>query len=68
VVSAGCSYACCNDYIYDKELLDEPCMVDILLAAGILLIAIGAMNEMKKQNVGKSIGKKLTRFMSDWTW
>lgn len=39
-----------------------------LLAAGILLIAIGAMNEMKKQNVGKNIGKKLTRFMSDWTW
>ena len=28
-----------------------------LLAAGILLIAIGAMNEMKKQNVGKNIAK-----------
>lgn len=39
-----------------------------LLVAGILLIAIGALNEMKKQNVGKNIGKKLTRFMSDWTW
>lgn len=41
-----------------------------LLAAGLLLIAIGSLNEMKKQSADKEGGfrKKLTRFMSEWTW
>lgn len=43
-----------------------------LLAAGIILIAIGAANELKKQSASKEnkteFEKKLTRFMSEWTW
>ncbi|MBQ2823980.1 MAG: hypothetical protein IJF18_05325 [Oscillospiraceae bacterium] len=43
-----------------------------LLAAGLLLIAIGAANELKKQSADKHEGsefkQKLTRFMSEWTW
>ncbi len=43
-----------------------------LLAAGLILIAIGAANEMKKQAAAKNekseLEKKITRFMSEWTW
>lgn len=41
-----------------------------LLAAGLLLIAIGAANELKKQSADKNSAfkEKLTRFMSEWTW
>lgn len=43
-----------------------------LLAAGLILIAIGATNELKKQSAAKEnkseFEKKVTRFMSEWTW
>ncbi|MBQ8781185.1 MAG: hypothetical protein IJZ72_05885 [Oscillospiraceae bacterium] len=43
-----------------------------LLAAGLLLIAIAAANELKKQAAAKNekseFEQKLTRFMSEWTW
>ena len=43
-----------------------------LLAAGLLLIAIAAANELKKQaavkNEKSEFEQKLTRFMSEWTW
>lgn len=43
-----------------------------LLAAGLILIAIGAANELKKQSAAKEnkseFEKKVTRFMSEWTW
>lgn len=43
-----------------------------LLAAGLILIAVGAANEMKKQSAAKNeksgLEKKITRFMSEWTW
>lgn len=37
-----------------------------LLAAGIILIALGMANEMKKRNAASS--EKTARFMSDWKW
>ncbi len=42
-----------------------------LLAAGLILIAIGAANEMKKQAAKQNktgLEEKITRFMSEWTW
>lgn len=43
-----------------------------LLAAGLILIAIGAANELKKQAATREnksdIEQKITRFMSEWTW
>lgn len=43
-----------------------------LLAAGLILIAIGAANELKKQAAAREnksdIERKITRFMSEWTW
>lgn len=43
-----------------------------LLAAGLILIAIGAANELKKQAASREnksdIEQKITRFMSEWTW
>jgi hypothetical protein len=41
-----------------------------LLAVGVLLICIGAANELKKQSADKQGGikEKLTRFMSEWKW
>lgn len=39
-----------------------------LLVAGIIMIGVGAANEMKKRSADNDIGKKITRFMSEWTW
>lgn len=40
-----------------------------LLVSGLLLIGIGVLNEIKKQNTEKNeIAEKITRFMSEWTW
>lgn len=43
-----------------------------LLGAGLLLIAIAAANELKKQAAAKNekseLEQKITRFMSEWTW
>ena len=39
-----------------------------LLVAGIIMIGVGAANEMKKRSSDNDIGKKITRFMSEWTW
>ncbi len=40
-----------------------------LLIAGLILIAIGILNELKKQSADKSkFSEKVSRFMSEWTW
>ena len=39
-----------------------------LLAAGIILIAVGAFNEQKKKSADGGAAGKITRFMSEWTW
>lgn len=43
-----------------------------LMTAGLILIAIGILNELKRQsalkNQDNNIQKKITRFMSEWTW
>lgn len=39
-----------------------------LLVAGIIMIVVGAANEMKKRSADNEIGKRITRFMSEWTW
>lgn len=39
-----------------------------LLVAGVILIAIGAFNERKKNSVKGELTEKITRFMSEWTW
>lgn len=39
-----------------------------LLAAGIILIAVGAVNEQKKKSADGGAAGKITRFMSEWTW
>lgn len=39
-----------------------------LLVAGIILIAVGAFNERKKNSVKGELTEKITRFMSEWTW
>ena len=39
-----------------------------LLAAGIILIAVGAVNERKKKSADGGAAGKITRFMSEWTW
>lgn len=39
-----------------------------LLAAGIILIAVGAFNEQKKKSADGGVAGKITRFMSEWTW
>lgn len=39
-----------------------------LLAAGIILIAVGAFNEQRKKSADGGITGKITRFMSEWTW
>ena len=39
-----------------------------LLAAGIILIAVGAVNEQKKKSADGGVAGKITRFMSEWTW
>ena len=39
-----------------------------LALAGAALIALGVVNELKKQKKRNGEDSKLTRFMSDWTW
>lgn len=39
-----------------------------LAIAGAALIALGVVNELKKQQKKSGEDTKLTRFMSDWTW
>ncbi|MCH5194388.1 MAG: hypothetical protein J1F11_10530 [Oscillospiraceae bacterium] len=39
-----------------------------LALAGAALIALGVVNELKKQKKRSGEDSKLTRFMSDWTW
>lgn len=40
-----------------------------LLIAGLILIALGILNELKKQSAEKSkFSEKVSRFMSEWTW
>lgn len=39
-----------------------------LALAGAALIALGVVNELKKQQKRSGEDTKLTRFMSDWTW
>ena len=39
-----------------------------LLAAGIILITVGAVNERKKKSADSGAAGKITRFMSEWTW
>lgn len=39
-----------------------------LLAAGIILITVGAVNEQKKKSADGGAAGKITRFMSEWTW
>lgn len=39
-----------------------------LLAAGVILIAIGALNERKKNSAKGEFNEKISRFMSEWTW
>ena len=39
-----------------------------LLIAGAALIALGVLNELKKQQKKSGDDTKLTRFMSDWKW
>lgn len=39
-----------------------------LLAAGVILIAVGAFNEQKKKSADGGVAGKITRFMSEWTW
>ena len=43
-----------------------------MIIAGLILIAIGILNELKKQAVNNpeksEFNQKLTRFMSEWTW
>lgn len=39
-----------------------------LLAAGIILITVGAVNERKKKSADGGAAGKITRFMSEWTW
>ncbi len=39
-----------------------------LALAGVILIAMGLANEMKKQQIKTGEETKLSRFMSDWTW
>lgn len=39
-----------------------------LLAAGLILIAVGAFNEQRKKSADGGVTGKITRFMSEWTW
>lgn len=50
------------------KLWGSPAWWVYLLAAGIILIAVGAFNEMKKKSADNNFTGKLSRFMSEWTW
>ncbi|MDE7303283.1 MAG: hypothetical protein K2N60_08220 [Oscillospiraceae bacterium] len=48
--------------------LDSIAWLVYLLIAGAALIALGVLNELKKQQKKSGDDTKLTRFMSDWKW
>lgn len=48
--------------------LDSIAWLLYLAIAGAALIALGVVNELKKQQKKDGEDTKLTRFMSDWTW
>ncbi|MBD5145747.1 MAG: hypothetical protein HDT21_07585 [Ruminococcus sp.] len=48
--------------------LDSIAWLIYLLIAGAALIALGVLNELKKQQKKSGDDTKLTRFMSDWKW
>lgn len=48
--------------------LDSIAWLVYLLIAGAALIALGVINELKKQQKKSGDDTKLTRFMSDWKW
>lgn len=48
--------------------LDSIAWLVYLLIAGAALIALGVVNELKKQQQKSGEDTKLTRFMSDWKW
>lgn len=48
--------------------LDSIAWLVYLAIAGAALIALGVMNELKKQQKKDGEDTKLTRFMSDWKW
>lgn len=48
--------------------LDSIAWLVYLALAGAALIALGVVNELKKQQKKSGEDTKLTRFMSDWTW
>lgn len=50
------------------KLWGSPAWWVYLLAAGIILIAVGAVNEQKKKSADGGVAGKITRFMSEWTW
>lgn len=50
------------------KLWGSPAWWVYLLAAGIILIAVGAFNEQKKKSADGGAAGKITRFMSEWTW
>ena len=50
------------------KLWGSPAWWVYLLAAGIILIAVGAFNEQKKKSADGGVAGKITRFMSEWTW
>lgn len=50
------------------KLWGSPAWWVYLLAAGIILIAVGAVNEQKKKSADGDVAGKITRFMSEWTW
>lgn len=50
------------------KLWGSPAWWVYLLAAGIILIAVGALNEQKKKSAENGTVSKLSRFMSEWTW
>lgn len=50
------------------KLWGSPAWWVYLLAAGIILIAVGAVNEQKKKSADGGAAGKITRFMSEWTW
>lgn len=50
------------------KLWGSPAWWVYLLAAGVILIAVGAVNEQKKKSAENNSVSKLSRFMSEWTW
>ena len=54
--------------ILSLRQLDSIAWLIYLALTGAALIALGVINEIKKQQKRSGTETKLTRFMSDWTW